>query len=142
MPKLQKKPNTDIDAAEASRDKAHEAYWNSRESRNKLVQPVLDAKAELDEATRLRAQLCEWKDEGDCEVGDQLVGFSYERLSDFWNSLDLAIEKLLERHAAVKRAAAESRKKQEEYVKLWQNEELQKRSGSAASPSGSRLPSI
>jgi hypothetical protein len=108
--------NPDIKAAQTSRDEAFQAYSNLRQSRNELVQPVLDAKAELDEAMRLRDQLFEWKEDWNCEIDGLVLEFSQNRLFGYDNSLDLAIEKLLERHAAVKKAEAEYSKKEEAYV--------------------------
>src|SRR5258708_453138 len=116
MSQLHTRTNPEIEVAKTSRDEACEAYLDLRESRNALVQPVLHAKAELDEAMRLRDELFEWKEVWDCEVDDMILGFSQNRLLGFNRSLDLAIEKLMERHAAVKKADAEYSKKQGAYV--------------------------
>lgn len=114
MPQLHTKTNPEI--AKTNRDEARKAYLDRRELRNELVQPVLDAKAELDEAKRVCDQLFEWKEDWDCEVDDLVLEFSQNRLIGFNHSLDLAIEKLMERQAAVKMAVKEYRKEEEAYI--------------------------
>jgi hypothetical protein len=86
---------TVVEAAQASRDEAYKGYANMRELRNKLVRPVVNAKAALSEALRLE--------------------FSRQRLQDFDDTLDQAIERLLEQQAALAQAKAEYSKRSDAY---------------------------
>jgi hypothetical protein len=86
---------TVVEAARASRDEAYNAYSNMRELRNKLVRPVVKAKVALGEALRLE--------------------FSRRRLKGFDDTLDQAIERLLEQQAALAQTKVEYSKRSDAY---------------------------
>jgi hypothetical protein len=110
--------NPEIEAANAGQHEARNIYLDLRRSRNELVQPVLDAKAKLDEAIRLYDELVEWAEEWDTEVGDEVMVMAQNGMDTYNIALDEAVEQFVKRHAAVVTAKAEYKNKSEVYYQL------------------------